>query len=69
MITKKITTNIKKVFLKPEDTIIIESEERLDRETAIIISDKLKNLFPNNKIIILDKLKMKVVTNKKTVTK
>ena len=58
---KKYLKRIKVLELKPNDTIIIETDEVLTEMQYQKIKENIEHNFPQNKCIILEKMKLGII--------
>ena len=48
-------TKIQRVTLAPSDVVVLHCEEHLGHETAKRLSEMVKSIWPENKVVILDR--------------
>ena len=57
-----LATRISVVRAEPQDVIVLETDQRISEETACKIQEKLKQIWPKQKCVVLgDGLKLKVL--------
>jgi len=56
-----IKLGVKKLRLKPDDVLVFEPRTSLTKHQPACIQQMLHDIFPNNKIILLDGLSLKVI--------